>query len=64
MRVRADTTRCEGYANCVIAAPDVFSLDDDFIVEVLDERPDDGQRAAVEEAVDSCPTAALSIEGD
>lgn len=61
MRVVADTVKCEGYANCIVAAPDVFNLDDDAIVEVTDERPGENQRGAVEEAVRACPTGALAI---
>lgn len=61
-RVHADLAKCEGYANCIIAAPDVFSIDDDNVVEVLDENPPEGERPAAEEAVRNCPTQALSIE--
>lgn len=61
-RVIADVDTCEGYANCVVAAPDVFSLDDDNIVVVLVEEPSEDQLPAVEEAVRSCPIAALALE--
>lgn len=62
VRVRADLTKCEGYANCIIAAPDVFSIDDDNVVKVLDANPPEGERPFVEEAVRNCPTQALSVE--
>ena len=62
MKVIADVDKCEGYANCIIAAPDVFALDDDFMVRLLVEQPSEDRRQAVEEAVRSCPTSALSIE--
>jgi ferredoxin len=61
MRVVADVDKCEGYANCIIAAPDVLALDDEFLVQVVVEHPGEDRRAAVEEAVRSCPTSALSI---
>jgi ferredoxin len=61
MRVLGDVDKCEGYANCVVAAPDVFTLDDDYIVQIADERPGEHQRAAVEEAVRACPKRALGI---
>jgi ferredoxin len=64
MKVIADTGKCEGYANCIVAAPDVFRLDDDLIVEVVDDRPGPAQRDAVEEAVRVCPTGALSFVED
>ena len=64
MKVRADLEKCEGYANCLVAAPDVFSIDDDNVVLVLVEAPSEDQRAAVEEAVRSCPVAALELDED
>ncbi len=62
MKVHADLARCEGYANCVVAAPDVFTVDDaDGVVVVLDAHPAEEQRDPVEEAVRSCPVAALNV---
>jgi len=62
MRVRADLGRCQGYANCVIAAPRIFSLGDAGLVEVIVDSPSDADRAAIDEAVRSCPVAALSLD--
>lgn len=65
MRVQADLGRCEGYANCLMAAPSVFTIDDEeSIVVIRDEQPSEEYRDAVEEAVRSCPVAALAIEED
>lgn len=65
MKVHADIDKCEGYANCVVAAPDVFSIDDEEnIVVVMNADPAEDRREAVEEAVRNCPTSALSIEED
>jgi ferredoxin len=64
VKVLADIEKCEGYANCIVAAPTIFSIDDDNIVLVLEERPAEDQREAVEEAVRNCPVAALSITED
>ncbi|MGH3383128.1 MAG: ferredoxin [Nocardioidaceae bacterium] len=61
MKVQAGLDACEGYANCVMAAPDVFSIDDEGVVVVLDEQPAEEQRSTVEEAVRSCPVLALTI---
>jgi ferredoxin len=52
---------CEGFANCVVAAPDLFDLDDDDKVIVLEGHLDGGERARVEEAIRSCPVSALTI---
>ncbi|MEW2506537.1 ferredoxin [Amycolatopsis sp. CA-161197] len=63
MHVESDTARCEGFASCVITAPEVFDLTDDNLVSILDENPDESQRAAVEEAVRSCPRQAIRLAG-
>lgn len=62
MKVHAEIEKCEGYANCVVAAPRVFAIDDENIVLVRAPDPPEEERETVEEAVRSCPTAALSIE--
>lgn len=62
MKIRVDMTRCETHAQCVFAAPEVFALDDDDEL-VYDAAPDEGLRAAVEQAVIACPVQAISIEG-
>lgn len=64
MKLHVDFGKCEGYANCIVAAPDVFSIDDSNVVIVTDSEPPDDERDAVEEAVRSCPVAALRIEED
>lgn len=62
MKIVVDWDLCEGHGQCEFAAPDVFTIDDDGDLEVLDETPGEDQRAAVEQAVRRCPTHALSIE--
>jgi ferredoxin len=52
---------CDGFANCVTAAPDLFDIDDDDRVIVLQGDLDDAERPRVEEAIRSCPVSALSI---
>ena len=63
IEVRANVRICEGFANCVSAAPDLFDIDDEDRVIVLRGNLDSAERARVEEAVRSCPVAALSIAG-
>ncbi|KRE33614.1 ferredoxin [Mycobacterium sp. Soil538] len=60
MRITVDRNLCQDHGQCTIAAPNVFSLDDDGKLE-YDPRPDDAERAAVEEAVDVCPAQAISF---
>ena len=62
-RVVLDLDTCQGYANCVMVAPEVFDLNEQTGVAVLlQEQPDDSQLAAVEEAVRQCPSEAISVE--
>ena len=62
MRVVADLAKCEGFASCVIVAPEVFDLDEDNVVRLLEERPDESRRSEVEEAVRNCPRHAIWLE--
>ena len=61
MKVKADFDLCESNAVCVGIAPDVFEVDDDEYLQILQEDVTDENRARVEQAVASCPKAALSI---
>lgn len=62
--VRADRDACQGYANCVLAADDVFDIDDDGEVVLLRAEVDESERGRVTEAALSCPVNALSVEDD
>jgi ferredoxin len=58
--VEVDRERCVGSGTCEMLAPDVFEVGNDGVVAVL--RPGaDGD--AVREAVQQCPTQALSLPG-
>lgn len=62
--VEVDMGRCQGYANCVMAAPDIFDVDATTGVAVLlVEHPPEERRPAAEEAVRNCPTEAISLRG-
>lgn len=63
MRVTVDPGLCQGYANCVAVAPDVFALDDETgLAVVLVEDPPAELHAAVEQAVRMCPTQAIRAD--
>lgn len=62
--MKADLEVCQGYANCVITAPDVYDIDDDGTVVLLKTEISEQERAKVEEAVNACPVSALSIEDE
>lgn len=60
--IKADLDLCQGYANCVAEADDVFDLDDDTeLVTVVRRTLDDSESARVKRAVSSCPVKALSM---
>lgn len=64
MKVSADLNACQGYACCMMTAPEVFDLDQEAgKVIILQENPPEELRAKVEEAVRGCPAKALSMEG-
>lgn len=62
--LKADFGACQGYANCVDAAPDVYDIDDDGVVVLLKEQITDEERPRIEEAARSCPVSALLIEDE
>jgi ferredoxin len=64
MKVIVDFDRCELHGECIMAAPEVFDIDDDSeVVTVLNPEPGEHLRNSVEEAVLMCPVAAIRIEG-
>jgi ferredoxin len=58
--VTLDLDLCNGYGNCVIAAPDVFDLDPQTNLAVL-KVPHPVDEAAVQDAQLDCPVHAISI---
>ena len=62
MRIKLDRDFCQGHGVCCEEAPEVFRLDADGQLEILQEQPDASLREKVERAVKYCPTRALSIE--
>jgi ferredoxin len=61
MKVKVDFDLCESNALCEAIAPDIFELDDDDFLQILDDEVTDENRDRVERAVASCPRAAISI---
>ncbi|MCF7552233.1 ferredoxin [Pseudonocardia sp. WMMC193] len=62
--VKADLEACQGYANCMVGAEDVFDIDDDGVVVLLKTTIADADRMRVEEAARSCPVSALVVEDE
>lgn len=61
MRLRVDRDLCEANAVCCGLAPDVFELDDDEQLQILQPEPPDDQLERVRKAVERCPKAALEL---
>ena len=59
-RVEVDRDRCVGSGTCEALAPEVFEVDDDGVLAVLLPTPPDDQLPDVREAVQACPTRALT----
>jgi ferredoxin len=64
MRIILDKSKCDGLGMCEAEAPELFEVQDDGSLIVLDLCPDDDRRDEVEAACDACPTQALSIAAD
>jgi ferredoxin len=60
MRVQVDMNLCQSHGECVLAAPDVFDLGDDDVLQWKEDVPEE-RRAAVEAAVNACLMMAISI---
>jgi ferredoxin len=62
MRVQWDESRCALSVLCTGLAPDVFRVDDDARL-AFNAEIDDTHQQAVHDAVDSCPTQAITVVG-
>jgi ferredoxin len=62
MEVRVDPLVCEANGVCENLVPEVFQLDDDDNLAILQPDPPEGLADKVRHAVRSCPKAALSLD--
>ncbi|WP_406262331.1 ferredoxin [Actinacidiphila glaucinigra] len=60
MRVVVDLTRCQGYAQCVFLAPDVFQLHGEEAL-LYDPAVSDEQYERVRQAAAACPVQAILV---
>ena len=63
MKVKIDPELCTGDEICVQLCPEVFEMQEDKAVVIMDEISPDLQDS-VREAADSCPSEAIIIEED
>jgi len=61
LQVGVDLELCQGHGVCESEAPEVFRVNNDNQVELVDSVADEQQRSAIELAVKYCPTRALRI---
>lgn len=64
MRIVVDFDLCQSHGLCMEAAPEVFEITDDGLLDVKLETPEESLRVKVERAVRECPTGAISIQED
>jgi ferredoxin len=62
VRVVVDWDLCESNGLCVAAAPEVFELQDDDTLLILQETPDESLRGKVVDAIRTCPKQAISLQ--
>ncbi|MGY1719100.1 ferredoxin [Blastococcus sp. SYSU DS0753] len=62
-RMVFDRTKCQGYANCLIEAPEIWDFDEDEDIAVLrQEMPGDELRAKADASARGCPAHAITVE--
>lgn len=64
MKISVDYDLCEANAVCMKLAPEVFKVDDQDNLHILQENPPEALRAKMKEAVRLCPRQALSLLED
>ena len=64
MKIEVRRDVCVGYASRMVIAPDVFDVDDDNLVVVLDDHPERELLAVVQQAARSCPKSAITVADD
>ena len=63
MKVWVDRNLCENHGQCALVADDVFTMNEEGILE-YDPDPDEARREAVAEAADLCPVQAIFLDAD
>ncbi|MFC9993285.1 ferredoxin [Nocardia sp. NPDC127526] len=61
MKLTVDLDQCEANGICVGIAPDVFDLDDDDVLHIVESEVTEANKADIETAVAQCPKAALKL---
>ena len=61
MKINVNFDLCSSNAVCMNIAPEVFEVRDDGYLYILNENPGDDLESKLRDAVNGCPTGAISI---
>jgi ferredoxin len=61
MRVEVDLDKCTGHGICESIADDVFEVQDDGTVLIIEHERSESDRERMQQAVTQCPAAALRL---
>ena len=64
MRVSADRESCISAGRCMAATSEVFDQDEDGIVTLLVEEPEEADADGVRAAGDLCPSGSITVHED
>lgn len=64
MKITVDLERCTGHGFCEGIAEDIFEVRSDGVANLLQPSPAEDRRGEVEEAVELCPTRALTLSDE
>jgi ferredoxin len=62
MKPKINEDECIGDGICEEICPEVFELGDDGLAHIINDDPEESLDDKIEEAVEECPTSAISIE--
>lgn len=62
MKTRVDKETCIGCGLCASTSPDVYEMGDDGKAQEISEAVAEGAESSAQEAADSCPVSAITID--
>ena len=62
MKIKVNTDACIGCGACYNSAEDLFEMTDDGLSKAKVEEVPEGKEESAQEAIDSCPTGAITSE--